>query len=586
MPTALPTIGTLSYNGYTFNNTTRSRVRGELVYDRAGRAVVGTKYLFHVSTYVSEASPGAGCDAVVADLRVKLSHPGGEFRYQSKGLGDFEVNIGGTRDVAWGPKPRVIELEPVGSTACWRLVWVCEVMVPDCDGAAFSGVMAFNFGVSYTIDADRLQSRTYEGYLEIAMTRVGDTRAVIDTADAYREQISIPIPDGFQRAVERYTLSEDKRTLEFVVTDVELPSAEALPIGCTKARGRCSVQTTSPGLSQFTVSLSATYKVLKGQPRKMGYEAFYALYFDRLQWATTNTRGVTAMSFGVTEGLYEDSRVISFEMVYLVTSQIARIMADTGIWREVPRTAYPLWRASLGAAIGPRGFAGLRSFASEDVIVDLCARSSMSFAQTPSQPDRDASPGFMPEPTAPTVLDLKLGLQTEEEPSNVTHYPLPTAQDDGPTVSNSGLASNDQSFTDAPDIGTGQPGNNANVAPAQGPIPQRRGDDAFRVRLIGYALTTWEPAPCPQILRIGRATLVPADTHKYRTTFVGVLGVTPVYAATWDCWYRVIPPAGEKFKAPKVKAATPQKTPKPVLVIQPGRQPQYLPRSVVDELFS
>src|SRR5262245_35636448 len=127
---ALPSIGTLSYNGFTFNNSTRSSVRGRLLYDRAERTVIGTVYTFFVSTFIFEATPGAGCDDQVEDLRQKLSHAGGEFRYQAKGFGDFEVNVGGNRDIQFGPRPRIVALDPVGGPGCWRLDWVCEVTVP------------------------------------------------------------------------------------------------------------------------------------------------------------------------------------------------------------------------------------------------------------------------------------------------------------------------------------------------------------------------------------------------------------------------------------------------------------------------
>src|SRR5262249_23657754 len=112
--------------------------------------------------------------------------------------------------------------------------------IPDAQNAFYTTrPLEFWYDVDYEIDGDGYTRVSTSGQLVIPMTRKTQTnRSIPDTADRFREQIAYAVPVGFKREVHRCKLSADKRTMNFSITDQELPFA--LPAGCT----RCDIEHT------------------------------------------------------------------------------------------------------------------------------------------------------------------------------------------------------------------------------------------------------------------------------------------------------------------------------------------------------
>ncbi len=235
----LATIGTLSYNGYTFDGASGVKVSVEFVKDDAERTIIYSRHTIEVHTFISDA---VSTDSQLENIRARLNHQGQALTFVNKGFGDdliVNANGGaGIRDVKWGPIPEMLYWEPVGSAGACEMIWKVVTCVPCC-GHGLSdrttGVMAFNFGVDVAIDIRGLSTRTIDGYIEIAQTR-GAGKTIPDSADNYRFMIQPDLPNGFQRE-QTWSISASKSRVNFTITDRQLPTKNPYPQLVTNIRG-------------------------------------------------------------------------------------------------------------------------------------------------------------------------------------------------------------------------------------------------------------------------------------------------------------------------------------------------------------
>lgn len=591
----LPAVGTITYNGYTFNAATKTTVSGRPVYDEAGRTIVAVVYTFYLTSFVPEAVSGAGADSMIADLRQRLMSPGRSFTYTGQGLGNLEINVAGTKDVLWGPKPTALDLEPLGSKALWRITWACEIAIPECSNAVYQfQPMAFNYQTTFEIDADGYSVRTVAGYLEIPMTRTGDgARNVPDSADKYRERIILPIPEGFRRVNQNFSVSFDRRRLTFTFVDEELPS-EGLPIGCTSANGMHVLTSAQAGtVRNWTGRISATYVVAKGLDRKLAYEAFFALVEDRLKAARDAVKNdddtkdsVVPYSMEITQGLYQDGRRISFSMSYTFVLPLKKILEGSGIWREVPKTDSRQWATSIEGVTGVRGFANLKDRPENDAIVDLCGSTSLSTVPTDPKPPVIRTPpkpelkhgGYVAYANAIDIEEIPgtssmrslPKQQTAEMKNSLTYGSFSTLEaqtEPGPELGVSSSPGPRPSGTRlAYDLLTGradglnnvlgnltspsQPPQFPNVRPGAsgGTVPQLRSAPEYTVRLRGYAVTLGIAPECPSLEKFEDATLIPhpIEQPRFTVTTIGFLLGMPLTHAEWVIPYRASYPDGAR----------------------------------------
>jgi hypothetical protein len=179
----------------------------------------------------------------------------------------------------------------------------------------------------------------------------------------------------------------------------------------------------------WTVSLTATYTVHKKFPRRTAAWAFYALLWYRMHASdgfpvpsTDNAdnapqqparkvpffptvflpgapllltvaglvelyqkafnqvknqpaakkRAVLLTDFGFDEGLYEDSKTMTFNASWVLLTPFANILEATGVWRWLPNSVGgPLWAASIQDVSGWRSQLAGRLDPRADVIVDF-----------------------------------------------------------------------------------------------------------------------------------------------------------------------------------------------------------------------
>ena len=340
-------LGDIVYNDVHFPAATASSVRMEPVYDRSERGLMYVKYAIRVefivhlqdldtimpssqyflsgdswesnnptrnSGQVSQGSEythttsqpgttgdpgqkiGRGIDHTMAYLRRRLLQPGRELLFSGLGLGpDLNINQipydpdRGLMDVAWGPKPRLLNWEPLGSNSAARVVWECEVGLVECEdieswskermplnfhdpntGSARTfpvEILEVVYNETWDINPEGLTTKTYDAIIKIRgyVDTQGASRHdlsyytnVIKSADQYRLWFEPKLQKGFKRS-RRYRLNDDKTELAVTITDAEIDSDWAYPPGVTKLACDYTIKSKLAGDAN-TLSHGAAFK--------------------------------------------------------------------------------------------------------------------------------------------------------------------------------------------------------------------------------------------------------------------------------------------------------------------------------------
>lgn len=233
------TGGTISYGTFTFDPAITETIAIRLMPepDVTKRT---SKYIteeFTIKTVLYSTVPATVDDSIRAACRT-LTSQGDKFVYKNKGYGtDFDINVANRKDVAWGPRVKVLSLKPLADKYAWELIWTVAVCVPECNAAKFeNAVMEFGYQVEYSKDKYGYTTRTVSGKLSIPQTRtVQSDRRIKRSADEYREKIRPVTPAGFRPGPDRVILSADKCTLDFSFVDTQLQSRNQLPPGVVDA---------------------------------------------------------------------------------------------------------------------------------------------------------------------------------------------------------------------------------------------------------------------------------------------------------------------------------------------------------------
>jgi hypothetical protein len=454
----LPDIGLLEYNGATFSSLFKTSVSGVQVPDAAGRTVKYVEWTIYAEGTVTLGSFQPNISGQLAVLRRLLEQFGGTLTYKGKGLGNVVVNQpGGTLyDVAWGPKPKLLEFIPLGAGGpgsagqlSAMVKWTVTTCIPEVPpqnsvnaGPGLGNVLQFNEETGVSYDDEDYSTITIRGTLEIPLTRYQGNianRNLVQTADNYRSRYLELVADGFDltrfRVTRRnFNVSRDKRTLEWDFVLEELPPM-GLPPLATHARGTMSARSeaNSPALMPYTISLKASYTIRKDEGRRYAWAAFVSLWKFRMEQSrngvvpqenkkapqdqqpvpnlpgagevianplaagfkatraiqtalltsqikavqknTPPPDGVIAipMSFGFDEGLYLDSKVMTFEATWFLPVTFTSILVASGVWlpKEGAIGGGKLWASSVRDISGAKSWLRNALDPSQEVIVDF-----------------------------------------------------------------------------------------------------------------------------------------------------------------------------------------------------------------------
>lgn len=282
-------IGFLQYGTFRFDVLYQSSMSGQVEWDRAKRAVKYVTWKLQVDGIVTDGISGGPIDAVFLNMRRQLTKPGQQLTYKGRGFGGqgqgatggLVVNgPGKVQDVAWGPKPSLLNFKPLGNSCSAMVSWQVEFTIPECATANFTNTMlSFNWNGTLAYDSDSMCTYSVDGEFEIALNYGAD-----DKVDNYRALSEPALPVGFRCMSRNFGYSDDKRNYAFSYVFQEMP-VQGMPIGCTNATGHYSVKSdgsyrTTTGI--WNANLSATYTIRPDFPRREAWLRFVGMWNTKL----------------------------------------------------------------------------------------------------------------------------------------------------------------------------------------------------------------------------------------------------------------------------------------------------------------
>lgn len=278
-------------------------------------------------------------------------------------------------------------------------------------------------------------------------------RVALSNVDQVRQELDKRIFRGIDLSrfyVTRrvYHVSRDKRTMEFDIQIDEKPYMD-MPPHCTIARGSYNVRPakSGPGLVLWLCTLRATYTIAGNQPRRWAWDSFLLLLKRRMDESTlanipagpnqnnqnrqnpqnpgnqvfrfgaavltagaselalnfrnnlqnrlrTDTSpGAWLIDFSFDEGLYKDSKTVTFSATWRMVTTLSHILLASGIWKKVGegnKLVGNLWAATMGPISGSTSWLHNYGDLTYDVVVDFGYNGEYS-TDLPSQPNPNPS---------------------------------------------------------------------------------------------------------------------------------------------------------------------------------------------------
>lgn len=522
---------TVKYNGYQFNGYSHVTISANMQYDDADRTVSYHRYKLHVDSTIYAEAGDANVGVTFRRIRQLLSKAGQSLIIEGEGFGDLFVNYlsGGASDVAFGPKPRILNWAPTGASNAVELTWECEFCIPTCEGLGgvrFTGVSAFNYSVSFRIDSLGYTTRTVSGYLEIAMTRNG--YSIPDTADAYRDMVKVEKPYNFTRET-TWSVSTDKRRAEFTIVDTEIQTPNAYPPGVVKIRANHHVGWSRRDMARLPQVIRAQIIVSPNRPRGYAWEVFRSICAARIGVGLLAGK-VFLEGLEVDEELYDNSItfVLAYRTYFPESDALTNFFDGSGLFTPLVAGNWAANAQDRLALESHRGRAGLSLSASQDQIIDLCTDTIMPEVPPPSFNPSHPPTTYMrfcnARPTANhSWLRFEAALQSVENNPSVEQ--ITVGQDD--------LQSGDFNASDP--LGTnGATDASANVQRYIESCPA-----SMTFEWSGYAERVGYDIPTPRRLKFGSVTLIRRGPGVFRKRFKGIHFCQPLYAGAWKMRYVV-----------------------------------------------
>lgn len=530
----------ITYNGYQFGDYSHVDISAVMVEDDAQRTVLRHRYRIRVSTTIVAEAGDLNVGYHFRRIRQLLTKQGQALIIDHAGFGpklSINSGTGGVRDVDFGPKPKIVNWDPVGATNAVEVVWECETSIPTCDGnygARYTGIESINYTISHRINESGYTTRTISGHISIAMSASG--QALPDTADAYRDFIIIRKPINFTRET-TWNLSADKRRAEFTLLDKEIESPNAYPAGIIKISARHRVLWTRLGhgtrsMANLPNSISASITLAPGQSRARAWEVFRGIVSSRVGYAIANGLTVFIEALEVEEEIY--SNTWSFNMQWRVTSTMSDgplgfFFSGTGLGSPTPDAMqWGSWDASVGHLQSHRGIAGMRVDATQDQIINLCTTEWL--------------PEYQHETTISFPLPTYYFRFCNERPPPLRSWlqwdTMLYAYENVPTAVQITLGHDDLKKTS---FNPEQPTATYGDTDVDDQI-RRFVEDApagTEFTWTGYAERVGWMIPRPALLNVGNKVLTRKDGQKFAQKRIGIIFCQPVYAAAWNQTYVV-----------------------------------------------
>lgn len=382
-----PSLGTVSYNGWEFPGPVVVKLRCTPVRDFAGRT---TKYYHYSINFTTTIVPtdldsyATTNDPFLGSLRATLMQPGKLLTVTGHGLGG-DISLDCTSCIGFGPIPTDYQFEVIGANLAGRLVWSCEFDAPHCWAYGISPpqnqIGDLSFALNYSIDESGLTTRTITGQAEVAVFLTQDLQHITATADLLIDIINPILPEGFMRR-KSYTISPDKRFLNFVVTDRELGTSNVYPDQIVHADLDFDIRGDATKDAFWDCELGGTLEVAQGYAKGFALEAVLQIAKQRIDGIQKSIRqqdnnkkkgAVVLTTFHLSDSLFSPRMRVS--LAWRVTGATLKyLLANSGLWEPVG-VSWDKWQKSDGikaSVLAPRGYANLSSQATDDIVVSFC----------------------------------------------------------------------------------------------------------------------------------------------------------------------------------------------------------------------
>ncbi len=448
-----PKLGTVKYNDWDFPGPVVVKLRCTPVRDFANRTTKYYHYALTFSTVIVPSDIGGtdSNDPFVGSLRATLMRPGKRLVVVGHGLGR-DLDVSSSNCIGFGPVPTSYSFEIVGAALCGRLVWTVEFDIPHCSysgiGRATVPIGDLSYGLNYSIDESGLTTRTITGQAEIAVYS-NDMRKITATADAIIDTINPSLPEGFLRR-KSYTVSPDKRFLNFTITDRELGTTSTYPLSIVRADIAFSISsdpnigTVAPFLTRnagnWFCELSGTMEVAQGISKGYALAAVLLLAKARLKKMTKGDNqennpvpsAILLTSINLRDSIYSQKLEVNMTWTVVGTT-LKNLLAKSGVWEPIG-AGWTNWQQSSGirrSIMQPRGYAQLAAPATDDVIVTFCTPGSivdskaMMGPYTPYQSNLTQSKYTSDN----SWIQYKLESKTEKQSDTILHRPARQSRD-------------------------------------------------------------------------------------------------------------------------------------------------------------
>lgn len=267
-------------------------------------------------------------------------------------------------DVAWGPQPLNVQISAItgGLAAAYSFTIRAKTHHLWLNGIKTQGLSnAPNVITSYTrvqnfgIDENGFTTRTISGKIAIASLRAG----AHEGPDHFRYAITPPLPNGFRRVSQNFTVEADQLSATYEFVDREM--ANNLPEGMSMANATVtSRQDLEGGLAQYT--LSGTFSAPKTVERAKLIEAAYSLATAVIPDNVRRKEGGYISAKELTIGLY-DRNEIRFNWQW-VDSSISPLHVALPVAAVAPLLA-SVPSVATATPISAYGTSGLSSYISD-----------------------------------------------------------------------------------------------------------------------------------------------------------------------------------------------------------------------------
>lgn len=261
----------VSYNGYIIPpEGLHVRASSVPVMDKANKSRTYDKVSFTADFIVALESEGArNTDLLVADIRRKLTTPARRLVIKGHGFDNIDIN-GSKADMDNGPRTTSFEWEQLQSHRFAHIVWTVEFNLPGCSNITSltpGDLMAFNYSISWNFDdaTGGLRRRVISGEVEIYVKTIGtsltyDITKVRDLLIKKFPRIGGPWDRSWD-----FSLSEDRKTLSFTVSDSEKMLDNFLPEAMLDLQLTQSISSNldKSAFTEWNWSLSASVLVYK-----------------------------------------------------------------------------------------------------------------------------------------------------------------------------------------------------------------------------------------------------------------------------------------------------------------------------------